>query len=251
MLCANRKAMANVLNQLALLKSEILQNQWVILYIVAGVIAIAALVLVLTILKRRKSKKSTNTNLTNTKESSDKKLDGNYELITTRLKRVGKKYKSILFASVELNALPVTIPVNTAIWLTQNKKRCLLIDLDLRRDAIADVFKLDTKQNGLCPKAIQTEFENLWVWPAHNFAQLKQMNIKEIVQKALERFDFILINAPSLVSSPDRRQIISAAQAAFICTKDASGATKLAELMKPLNCMVIGHLQIPQPDLQQ
>ena len=67
-----------------------------------------------------------------------------------------------------------------------------------------------------------------------------------VVEKALDRFDFILINSPSLVSSPDRRQIVSAAEAAFICTKDASEATKLAELIKSLDCMVIGRIQAPQ-----
>ena len=245
MLYANRNAMHNILNQTLLPKLEIFQNQSV-LYIAAGVIAIAALVLILMVLKKQKSKKGINTNLTDTKEPSNKKLGEDYELIIKRIKRVQKRYKSILFTSVELRSLPITIPVNVAVGLAKNKKRCLLIDLDLRRDAIAKAFGLDGNKNSLRSKAVQTEFENLWVWPGHNFTQLKQMNIKLIVQKALERFDFVLINAPSLVSSPDHRQIVSAAQAAFICTKDASEATKLTKLMKPLNCTVIGHIQIPQ-----
>jgi len=237
--------MHNILNQSILAKSAILQSRWFILGIVAGVTAIAILVLILIIVKRRKSK-STNTNLTDTEEPSDKKPEENYEFITERIKRIKKKYKSILFASVELGSLPITIPVNVAIGLAKSKKRCLLIDLDLKRDAIARAFELNTRKNDLRPAAIRTEFKNLWVWPGHNFTQLKQMNIRAIVQKALDRFDFILINTPSLVSSPDRRQIISAAQAAFICTKSASEATKLAKLIKSSNCMVIGHIQVPQ-----
>ena len=200
---------------------------------------------ILTALKRRRSKKGIVANLMDTEGPSSEKPQENYGFIAKQIKRAEKKYKSILFASVGLGSLPVTIPVNVAIRLAKDKKRCLLIDLDLRRDAIAKVFELDSNKDGLSPKAVQTEFENLWVWPGHNFAQLKQMNIKAIVQKALNRFDFILINAPSLASSLDRRQIISAAQAAFICTKSASEATKLAELMKPLNCMVIGRVQTP------
>jgi len=196
-------------------------------------------------LKRRKTKKGQNTNSADVNEAADKWPEENYEFITERIKRVEKRYKSILFASVELGSLPITIPVNVAIGLAKNKKRCLLVDLDLKRDAIAEVFELDGGRNSLRPKAVRTEFENLWVWPGHNFAQLKQMNINALVQKALAKFDFILINAPSLVSSPDRRQIISAAQAAFICTKDTSEVKKLAELIKPSNCMVIGHIQIP------
>jgi Mrp family chromosome partitioning ATPase len=238
--------MHNILNQTILPKLAILQNRWFIPGIITGVTVIVVLALVLIIMKRRKSKKSANVNLTDAEELSNKKPEENYEFITERIKRVEKKYKSILFASVEPGALPITIPVNVAIGLAKSKKRCLLIDLDLKRDAIARAFELNTRKNDFRPTAVRTEFENLWVWPGHNFTQLKQMNIKAIVKKALDKFDFILINTPSLVSSPDHRQIVSAAQAAFICTKNASEATRLAELIKPSNCMVIGHIQIPQ-----
>ena len=215
------------------------------MYFVAGVIAIILFVLILIILRRRKFKKVINVNLTNDKEGGDKRSEDNYEPIIKRIKRVKKKYKSILFTSIEAGALPVTIPVNVAIGLAKNKKRCLLIDLDLKRDAIAKVFGLDAEQSGLRAKAVQTEIENLWVWPGHNFSQSKQMNVTEIVEKAEDKFDFILINAPSLVSSPDRKQIISAARAAFICAKNTSEMKKLTELIKPLDCTIIGHIQIP------
>ena len=244
--------MSNILDILkknVLPKLEIFQNRWVILCIVVGVIAIVVLVVVLKILKKRKLNKAIE--LADSEEPSDKKPEESYELITKRIKRFGKKYKSILFASVEPGALPITLPVNVAIGLAKGKRRCLLVDLDLKRDAIAKAFELDNDKDSLGSKAVRTEFENLWVWPGHNFAQLKQMNVREIVQKALDRFDLVLINAPSLVSSPDRRQIISAAQAAFVCTKNASEATKLSELIKSSDCVVIGCIQIPQPSLQQ
>jgi Mrp family chromosome partitioning ATPase len=237
--------MHNILNKNVLLTWGILKNQWLILSIAAAVIAITTIALILITLKKRKSKKSTDTNPADAKESPYKWPEENYEFITDRIKRVGRKYKSILFASAEIASLPITIPVNVAIGLAKNERRCLLIDLDLKRDAIAEVFELDSNKNGLTPKAIRTEFENLWVWPGHNFTQLKQMNIKLIVQKAQRKFDFILINAPSLANSPDRKQIISAADAAFICTKTGSEVKKLAELIKPLNCVVIGNIQIP------
>jgi len=238
--------MHNILNQSILPKLGIFQNQWVILCVVAGASAVVVLALILIMLKRRKSKNPVNANLADGKEYPDRRSGEDYEFITKRIEQVRKKYKSILFASADADSLPITIPVNVAIRLAKNKKHCLLIDLDLRRDSIAKAFGLDSGKNDLRLRAIRTEFENLWVWPGHNFARSKQMNINQIVQKAVDRFDFILINAPSLLSSPDRRQIISAAQAAFICTKDTSEAAKLAELIKPLDCIVIGNVQILQ-----
>ncbi len=238
--------MDNILNKSGLLRLEILQNQWVILGGVGIVIIlIAVILLALKKSKKRKTNKIINIDLTSSKEPPGKQPQENYERICEQIKQAGKRYKSILFASVGAETLPVTIPVNAAVGLAKDNKRCLLIDLDLKRDAIAAAFGLSAGENSLRPRAIQTEFENLWVWPGHSFAQSKQMNIKQIVQKALNRFDFILINAPSLVSSPDRRQIISAGQAAFICTKDASEVTKLSELIKPSDCRVIGHIQVP------
>jgi Mrp family chromosome partitioning ATPase len=243
--------MGNILKKILLILG-ISQNQGIIiLCIIAGVIAAIFFMLILLILRRQKYKKVINVNLAYNKEAGDKQSEDNYEPVIKRIKQVKKKYKSILFTSIEIGALPVTIPVNTAIGLAKNKKRCLLIDLDLRRDAVAKVFGFAAEQGGLRAKAVQTEIENLWVWPGHIFSQLKQMNIAEIVERALDRksldkFDFVLINAPSVVSSPDRKQIISAARAAFICTKNASSEVKkLTELMKPLDCTIIGRIQVP------
>ena len=237
-------AMYDILSQFKLPQLEVFHNQQLIPCIAAGLIVIVVFAIILIVLRKRRFKKAVSINLSDGGERSAEQLEESYKLITRRIKRVGKKYKSILFASVESDALPITIPINTAIGLAKSKKRCFLIDLDLGRDAIANAFELDAEENSLRPKAIETKFENLWVLPGRHFTQSKQMNIKAIVEQALDRFDFILINAPSLVSSPDRRQIASAVQAAFICTKDSSGAGKLDELIKMSDCMVIGHIQI-------
>jgi len=236
--------MGNVIDKIGLSKLEILRNPWVISCILGG--AIVVFLLLLIILRRRKFKKVINVILTDNKEGDDKSSQDNYGPIVKRIKQVKKKYKSILFTSVEPGILPVTIPVNVAIALAKTRKRCLLIDLDLKRDAIAKVFNLVVEQGGLRAKAVQTEIENLWVWPSHNFSQAKLMNVTEMVEKAMDnKFDFVLINAPSIANSPDRKQIISAARAAFICTKNPSERKKLTELIKPTDCTIIGHLQAP------
>jgi hypothetical protein len=215
-----------------------------IMYLVAGVVVIMLFVLTLMFLRRRKSKKVINVSPADDGEGGGKPAEGNYEYIIKQI-QAKKKYKSILFASIDGEVLPVTIPVNAAIGLAKNKKRCLLIDLDLKRDAVAKVFGLDAGQSDLNIKPVQTEFENLWVWPGHYFSQSGHMNVTGIVEKAKDNFDFILINAPSLVNNLDRRQIILAAQAAFICAKNASEPNKLTELIKSLDCTIIGRIQTP------
>ena len=71
------------------------------------------------------------------------------------------------------------------------------------------------------------------------------MNVTGIVEKAEDNFDFILINAPSLVNNLDRKQIILAAHAAFICAKNTSESDKLTKLIKSLDCTIIGRIQTP------
>lgn len=197
--------------------------------------------------QKEAKKKEVGRKETEDKKSSEQQADKNYEIITDRIKRVQKKYKSILFAAPDLASLPVTIPVNVAIQLAEQGKRCLLVDLDLRRDAIAKAFEVGTEssENSLRVRAFQTGVKNLWVLPAHSFARLKQMNVKPIVTKALEKFDFVFINAPCLAASLDRKQIASAAQAAIIFSKSVAEATSLAQLMKSSNCALIASIQTP------
>lgn len=222
---------------------------WLILG--AAVVFIAGLIIVLALFfgsKENARDESTEASEAHSTKASEQKPAENYELITDRIRRVEKKYKSILFAAADIASLPVTIPVNVAMQLAQQNKRCLLIDADLKRDAVAKAFEIGAEAagGGLRVKAFQTELKNLWVWPAHNFTRVKQMNVKPIVTKALEKFDFVLINAPSLMESPDRRQIASAAQAALVFGESATQATNLAQLIKSTDCTLIGNIQIPR-----
>ncbi|MDD5063182.1 MAG: hypothetical protein PHQ35_00275 [Phycisphaerae bacterium] len=215
-----------------------------IIYLAAGVVVIILFVLTLNLLRKKKFKKAIDINLTGDGQGGDKPAEDSYEPIIKRIRQVKRKCRSILFTSTETESLPVTIPVNVAIGLAKSKKRCLLIDLDLKRDAVAKAFGLDAEQSDLSTKAVQTEIENLWVWPGHYFSQSRQMNITEIVEKAEDKFDFILINAPSLINSLDRRQIILAARAAFICAKNTSEPDdNLTKLIKSLDCTIIGRIQ--------
>jgi hypothetical protein len=214
----------------------------------AAVIGAVVLLLILKIMKKRSLKKSIIINLESSDAPPTQEVHKKYDIIVQRINQAGKKCKSILFASPEPTVLPVTVPVNIAVGLAKGKKSCLLIDLDLDRDAVARVFEINIEEGDAHPRAIKTEFENLWIWPACYFARLKHMNVKEIAQKALDKFDKVVINAPALTASCDRRQIISAADAAFICAKDMADAAELLQLMKELDCKVIGQVQITSPE---
>ena len=169
----------------------------------------------------------------------------NYVRIADVIQKSGKKCKCILFASANRHCMPVTVPVNVAVNLTNAGKKCLLIDLDFTRDAVAKVF--DLSDNGdmtmVGPKALPTDIENLYVWPSYQFTKFNQMNLAFIVEKAAESYDFVLLNAPSLITSCDRNLILNSADA-VLTFSNSSVSPILDKLIDRSNCRIIGQISI-------
>ena len=169
-----------------------------------------------------------------------------YPLITERILGLSKKLKSILFAGSSPGDLPVTIPVNVAIQLAQRGKSCLLIDLDLKRDALAQVFEISDEQMNqyLMPKAITTNFPNLFIWPARHFIRTRLMNIAEIIDAAVKNMDIVLVNAPAVRTSLDRSQILAACRACCLFSGKEAASQEMFRLIKSSGCVLIGNIQI-------
>lgn len=171
-----------------------------------------------------------------------------YEYVTNLVRNC----KSVLLASCSREALPVTIPVKVAIQLAMDSK-CLLIDLDVRRDAIAKAFELEDTPNPKClrPMPYKTSFENLFIWPSHNFVRSGHMNIKQLVLAAEAKYDYVLISSPSLNMSPDRKLIAASARKSitFACTENDIGY--LRDLIGSRGGNVLANIEIVNEDEEQ
>jgi type III secretory pathway component EscV len=88
--------------------------------------------------------------------------------------------------------LPVTVAVNAAIRLAKKQKKVLLVDSDISRNALAQVFDLDPQM--LQKKTLPSCFENLSV------CGLPGEKLPRLLQKSsLTRvFDVILVYAPDI-----------------------------------------------------
>jgi hypothetical protein len=172
--------------------------------------------------------------------------DAEYELITERLMQIEGKYTTVLLAATSVNCLPITIPVNVGVSLTQSGKRCLLIDTDIKRNAIAKAFEVDEHAGCelLSPRGYKTSFDNLRLWPAHNFAHKNALKLADVVEGAKNEFDFVIISAPNLGDRPNQTQIAAASDCAFIFAQNADDATKLSSLMIPAKCSIIGNVKV-------
>lgn len=142
------------------------------------------------------------------------------ELIESKTSGIGGQDKTILMAAENVEELPVTIPVNIAMRLAQKNQRCLLIDLDLERDAIAKVFDVDSVAvgKGAEAKAIGTCIGNLWVWvpqtqkrafgsasgglwPASlpsSSDKVDKANLKKTISSLEDQYDSLIVYAPNV-----------------------------------------------------
>lgn len=191
--------------------------------------------------------------LTSTEASLTKKLslpiymsDTDYEFIAERVMQVDGKYQTVLFAATSSNCMPITIPVNAAVCLAQAEKRCLLIDTDTGRNAIAKAFKIEeyTASKFERPQPYKTSFDNLHIWPAQNFSDENIIDLAAVIKEVKNDFDFIIVNAPQLGQTNGQTQIISASNCSFIFSQDAADATKLLLMMKAASCSIIGNINV-------
>jgi hypothetical protein len=115
-----------------------------------------------------------------------------YEKLSRIICSAQEKLRVILLASEKLHSLPVTVPVNIAIRLSQKGQKVLLVDADPQRNAVANVFDLNPEV--LKTKVVPSSLENLSVCSVpegrlHRFLQK---------EKILSRFDTTLIYAPQV-----------------------------------------------------
>lgn len=130
-----------------------------------------------------------------------------------------KMHKTVLVTSAISGEGKSTIAANLAISMAMSGKRILLIDADMRRACLSEIFYYDPNSSGLSdiltgnvkPKqAILTSvWENLDVLPAGSVPSnpcelLESPSMQDLLQDLEENYDLVLIDVPpiNIVSDP-------------------------------------------------
>ncbi|KGR76403.1 CpsD/CapB family tyrosine-protein kinase [Ureibacillus manganicus] len=169
-----------------------------------------------------------------------------YRSIRTNIKfsMPDQDLKTLLVTSSGPSEGKSTTSANIAGVFSQEGKRVLLIDADMRKPTAHYTFKLRnshglsnllTKQCEIHEAIQQTNVEGLWVLPSGvippNPAELLASNQMEFVLEQLKQdFDLIILDAPPILSVTDA-QIISHKSDATILVVN-SGATGKEEVAK-------------------
>lgn len=149
------------------------------------------------------------------------------------LATIGDKSKaSMLLAGESVSQLPITIAVELAIRVIQAGKRCLLIDMDPTRNAVATAFDIDS--SSMQGKAVPTGIEHLWISPADNPENPAAVKLARKAANALKVFDYVVIYAPNAAAQNVQDQLAGVADTAIIFGTSEE-TTNLKEFSKTLD----------------
>jgi capsular exopolysaccharide synthesis family protein len=151
--------------------------------------------------------------------------------------------KVVMIASAVAGEGKTLTAVNLALTLSGSyRKRVLLIDADLRRPAMHQVFRIDASQgltDGLEPASeaklvVRQVTPTLSVLPAGRptadpMAALISERMRRLIEEARETFEWVIIDTPPLVLLPDANLLASMVDGAVLVIKAASTSHELSK----------------------
>jgi hypothetical protein len=156
--------------------------------------------------------------------------------LLTALKKTTGRAPVVVLAGKTPRDLPIIIPVNIAIRLAETSK-CLLIDLDTKRNAVASVFDMDGRDCSRLP--LETPLEKVAIVPAHCQAALSTEKFKTILADARRSYDVVLLNAPYLDTFQRNGSLVRNADAAVVFTLAGQSADTVCRMLKKKGCPVL------------
>lgn len=168
--------------------------------------------------------------------------------------------KSIAFSSPGPQEGKTTTLCNLAITIAQNRHRVLIVDADMRKPRLHNVFKKNNEaglSNFLANQAefeglVQTtEIDNIYLisggpHPPNPSELLSSNKIKEFIEKAKEKFDFVLFDTPPIAVVTDAVIISKAVDGTIMVLQ--SGRTsrrilpRIHQILKEAQARVVGAL---------
>jgi len=153
--------------------------------------------------------------------------------------------RTVLMGAERIRELPVTVPVNVAIRLARKGRCCLLVDLDYERAAVAKVFDLHRPGEPVeqSESAFQTCINNLWLWSASSAGKLGDPSciaaLKRIIASSANRYDHIVLYAPSIGTESQWKQLGSCVRTAIVFNAAGQARLGTGKILADYGCKVL------------
>jgi len=164
----------------------------------------------------------------------------------------GDRPRTIVLTSASPKEGKTTVVCNLAIALAEINHKVLIIDADLRRPRMHNVFGVKNDDNGLseillkheplddatlCAAVRPTHIPNLYILPSgrsrFNAASLLHSErLPELLRGLREQFDTILVDTPPMVNIPDARVLARLADGVILILRSAATTRDAALLAK-------------------
>jgi len=164
----------------------------------------------------------------------------------------GERPKVLVLTSASPKEGKTTVVSNLGIALAEISPRVLIVDADLRRPRMHNVFEVDNQKDGLSelllnPKPLtadtvttavrSTKIPNLYVLPSgkarfNASSLLHSERLPELLDILREGFDTVLIDTPPMVNIPDARVLGRAADGVILILRSALTTRDAALLAK-------------------
>jgi len=169
--------------------------------------------------------------------TSDMDNESSYEMLADLILGSNEN-KCVLMTADGQNNLPCTIPVNTAIKLACGQLKTLIIDFDLERTSVTQVFEIKDCQT----KVTKTCIEDLYLFSAIKLARTSAKNLKPIFEKLSKSFENIIIYCPDSSELLRRDHFFEFINSAIVFgdRNTVSEDQKLLEQLSDNNCQILG-----------
>ena len=167
-------------------------------------------------------------------------IEDYYNDIARRIENLPSE-KAVLFGAASIEELPVTVAVNVAIKISKKGRRCLLIDADAERNAIAKVFELESDQ--VKERAAETCIKNLSIRSGGDLAGADIRMAKERIQAIAKGYDRVIIYAPN-ISSASGGEALSIIAGGAIIFESPNGNNNLSRQLGTSECELLAIMPV-------
>lgn len=183
-----------------------------------------------------------------------------YKTLRTNLMFCGADVKVVVFTSCLPNDGKSYVTQNLAVSLSQVDKKVLIIDADLRKSTMAGKVNVDGDVLGLSHYLSgqaelgeviyqNKEYENLYTifagtFPPNPAELLSSAKFKELIEKARDEFDYVLIDTPPVGAVIDSAVISAISDGIVMVIRARRTSYKLAqnvqEQLEKTGCKILG-----------
>jgi hypothetical protein len=139
--------------------------------------------------------------------------------------------KVILMAARNSAEMGVTLPVNVAAKIAQRKRRCLIVDMDITRDAVAKAFDTIGRDG-----PAKTCIRGLYVWGAASFCDTNVSIVKKL-EAAQKHFEKVVIYWPG--AGQGYEDIVQGVGAAILYGKKGVEMAVLEARLSKRGCLLL------------